>query len=107
LDQLLARDFQRLHAFAQALYIPVGMVPERSAQATQGFDNLSSERAGSSLRRRQGITVEWSAPRDAEPQRKQNQVDVEAVAVLQRDQRVGNPRPLVESERETPERVIL
>ena len=107
LDQLFAREFERLHTFAQPLDIVVGMVPELSAQTAQRFDNFASERAGRSLRHRQRIAAERSAPRDADPQRKQNQVYVEAVAVLQRDQRLGDPRPLVEGKRETPERLVL
>ena len=38
--------------------------------------------------------------------RKKDQVDVEPVAVLQRNQCVGDPRQLVERERETPERFV-
>ena len=69
----------------------------------QRFDNFASQRAGRSLGHRQRIAAERSAPRHPEPERKQHQVYIEAVAVLQRDQRLGDPRPLVEGKRETPE----
>src|SRR3984893_8611585 len=107
LDQFLAGDFELLHAFAHPLDVAVGMVPELSAQAAQGFDNFASERAGNSFRRRERVAVERSAPGDADPQCKQNEVHVEAVAVLQRDQCVGVSRPLVKGQRETPERLVL
>ena len=57
------------------------MVAELPAQLTERLDDFASQRAGRFRGRCQQSAVERSAPRDPQPQCKQNEVDVEAIAV--------------------------
>jgi hypothetical protein len=97
LGQLLGFEFERLHALAQALHVRVGIAPEPPPQRPQRFHDLGPDRADRSIGQCKPIAAEPAAPRDAEPQREQHQVDVELISILQRDQRLGDPGKGVES----------
>src|SRR5215472_611151 len=106
LHQLLALQFEYLDALAEALNVLVRLVFEVPAQQAQRFDDLGADRADRSLGRRQRTAVERVSSRDAEPQRKQHQIDVEAVAILQREQRRRYAGERIEGERKPPERLF-
>src|SRR5215471_2736971 len=106
LHQLLALQFEYLDALAEALNVLVRLVFEVPAQQAQRFDDLGADRAARSLGRRQRTAVERVSSRDAEPQCKQHQIDVEAVAILQREQRRRYAGERIEGERKPPERLF-
>ena len=84
--------------------IAVGFEIELPAQGADIADD-AVRRSDRFRRRGKSLAVEIAPVSRPDPQPEQDQIDIEAGTVLQRDQRLGDTGPRIQRQRETPERL--
>jgi len=103
LHPLSAVNLQRGDAPAQCREIGVGCGFELPSQPAQRRDRGTRDRGNRRLGAGQLAGSETAASARSEPKSEEDQIDVACRAVLDRDQRVGDPGPGIERQREPPE----